>query len=726
MSLALKNNNPGNLRYAGQSGAVDNGGFAKFSDPDSGYLALMNDVRAKVTGATSTKLTPTSTLNDFVKVYAPPNENDTDQYVLNLANTLKKAPDTQLKEFQGRENELADAIAKNEDAEFYNKYIAKNSIALPQIEPKVQYNPSVDSKQQEEVQSKPKGIGGFLGGLYKGLVGGTVGAVENTGRNINTYGGGAVAYGLDKLLGTNKYNTFADATGSVGQKFGGMDDQGNVTNSLTQGLGGEGQRLATTPGQFAGDLVQTAALAIPGGNVGSLSGLAKVSKLAKTGAATGALSGAGNALSNDGGLVEIAKQTGVGALAGGVLGAASAPLIKTVPKEAGAIEKELSSYLGNIEGKTSSATSLKNLTGEINENPYLYGKGNEYTGIQDFAIKESLDNGVPLFQVEDLGNGRTALITSESIDVFESQIAKAKKLADDVVEQSEVKGTREPYIDADTGELVKPNAISIAELKQQVINEATNKAGDPITKNEIIESINNEFDKILRGYGNKNLSSRDVNALKNRMWETYRDNPTSASQKANKLMGQVFKTQTEKMIPDIKLQELNKQIMRYNDLIKYLEKLGKVKLGNNLGSQTSKLIKDYVAGKFVKGVANIFTGGVGGDLIEGAANLGYNKFQNSAAQRASQFPIGEKDLAGTIGKFTNPEVIKAKGILNQNSSLGRTQNNIQTTNSTKANLNIPNSIPQKDSAVSSLLKQLGKNSLRQGFINTTLQNTKKK
>lgn len=45
-SLAYENNNPGNLVYAGQSGATHgSGGFAKFPDYSTGYQALLNQIQ---------------------------------------------------------------------------------------------------------------------------------------------------------------------------------------------------------------------------------------------------------------------------------------------------------------------------------------------------------------------------------------------------------------------------------------------------------------------------------------------------------------------------------------------------------------------------------------------------------------------------------------------------------------------------------------------------------
>ncbi len=727
MSIALKNNNPGNLRYAGQQGATnDPSGFAKFDTPQSGYGALLNDVQSKVTGTSTTGLKPDNTLEDFAKVYAPPNENRTGEYVANLANHLGVAPNTKLSELQKRVPDLANAISKNEDNEFYNKHIGTTDPSIPSqtqsnnnqiVTP--QNNPLTSAQSQQNPQ--PVENKGLLKNIWGGLINATAGATENTGRNIASYGGAGVAKSLDALAGIVTGKGAGGITGKSYQDYvnqiAGNDNQGNITDSITQRLGGDNQRLATTPEQFAGDLIQTATLAVPGAETKGLSGLAKAKQLAKTGAIIGGVQGAGNAMSQNGSLGDIASQGAFGTIAGGILGSATSPFIKNAPKTAGDIEKSLTNYLGDIENKTSSAISLKNVTGDLNSNSYLYGGKNSYKNIQDFAIKESLDNGIPLFQPEDLGNGRIGLNTSDSIDFFETQIKNAKKLADDIVEKNRVSGSEVPYVDAMTGKLVKPNNVPIDELKTEMIEEASKQKVDPITKKEILSHIDTEFAKIQDAYGDTALSSTDINDLKNRMWETYRDNPTSASQKANKLMGQFFKTKTEGLIKDVKLNELNKQTMRYNDVITYLEKLGKVKLGNNLGSQTNKLIKDYVAGKFVKGAVNLFTGGAGGDLIEGVANLGMNKIQNRAAVKASSFPLNEGELATAKGQFTNPETIKARGLLNQKFS-NQSSRSKNAVSSIMNKGNISEIIPQSSKIVKGLLKRGVNNSIINKTVNT--------
>lgn len=113
--LAYVNNNPGNLRYIGQSGASQGeGGFARFESPEAGWQALVDDIKAKQTGNTRTGLGPDSTLKDLVYVYAPPSENDSDQYVQQIAKLLGVSTNTKISQISTRE--LAKVIAQKESS----------------------------------------------------------------------------------------------------------------------------------------------------------------------------------------------------------------------------------------------------------------------------------------------------------------------------------------------------------------------------------------------------------------------------------------------------------------------------------------------------------------------------------------------------------------------------------------------------------------------------------
>lgn len=110
-TVADRNNNPGNIRD------ISTGSFRKFNTPQEGYAALLNDLKAKQTGTTSTGVGPHSTLADFAKVYAPPGDNNNSaQYTANLANHMGVRPDAKLSELNL--GSWADAVAH---AEGYSK-----------------------------------------------------------------------------------------------------------------------------------------------------------------------------------------------------------------------------------------------------------------------------------------------------------------------------------------------------------------------------------------------------------------------------------------------------------------------------------------------------------------------------------------------------------------------------------------------------------------------------
>lgn len=85
--LAHRNNNPGNLRFAGQQGAAPgDAGFAAFNTPEEGYEALLRQVRKDQARGLP--------LGAFIAKYAPPAENDTALYIRQAAARLNVDPGT--------------------------------------------------------------------------------------------------------------------------------------------------------------------------------------------------------------------------------------------------------------------------------------------------------------------------------------------------------------------------------------------------------------------------------------------------------------------------------------------------------------------------------------------------------------------------------------------------------------------------------------------------------
>ena len=104
-TLAYANNNPGNLRYAGQPGASEGkGGFAKFDSPQAGAAALARQVALDVSRG--------NTLASFITKYAPPSENNTAEYITQVASATGIKPNQRLTESHVKS--LVKAVAKKE------------------------------------------------------------------------------------------------------------------------------------------------------------------------------------------------------------------------------------------------------------------------------------------------------------------------------------------------------------------------------------------------------------------------------------------------------------------------------------------------------------------------------------------------------------------------------------------------------------------------------------
>lgn len=102
-SLAYQNNNPGNIMFIGQPGAVlGAGGFAKWPTYDAGYQGLLNQIQANASSG--------MTLSQFVCHYAgcdlecskcPPGANDTSVYLNQLTSATGATADTRLTDIIG-------------------------------------------------------------------------------------------------------------------------------------------------------------------------------------------------------------------------------------------------------------------------------------------------------------------------------------------------------------------------------------------------------------------------------------------------------------------------------------------------------------------------------------------------------------------------------------------------------------------------------------------------
>lgn len=103
MTRAGRNNNPGNLRYAGQAGATgqDPQGFAIFATAHDGWNALYRQIELDASRG--------QTLKTFIYAYAPPTENSTANYLSFLMKKTGASADTPLSDIDTQN--LAEGVA---------------------------------------------------------------------------------------------------------------------------------------------------------------------------------------------------------------------------------------------------------------------------------------------------------------------------------------------------------------------------------------------------------------------------------------------------------------------------------------------------------------------------------------------------------------------------------------------------------------------------------------
>jgi hypothetical protein len=129
-SLAYQNNNPGNLRYAGQVGATQGaGGFAYFPSYDAGYQALENQITIQANQG--------QTLSQFINQYAPPTDNNnTSAYLQTLVNATGATPSTPLTNIIGSGGDtLTTSTGGSDSAGASNGTSDSSTIDLSSLDP---------------------------------------------------------------------------------------------------------------------------------------------------------------------------------------------------------------------------------------------------------------------------------------------------------------------------------------------------------------------------------------------------------------------------------------------------------------------------------------------------------------------------------------------------------------------------------------------------------------
>jgi hypothetical protein len=84
-TLSYRNNNPGNLRYVGQAGAMrGEGGFASYGSYSLGLAALIDQIQRNAVRGYDAAMRPVTTVEELIASWAPPSENDTAAYVASV------------------------------------------------------------------------------------------------------------------------------------------------------------------------------------------------------------------------------------------------------------------------------------------------------------------------------------------------------------------------------------------------------------------------------------------------------------------------------------------------------------------------------------------------------------------------------------------------------------------------------------------------------------------
>lgn len=134
-TLAVRNNNPGNLRYSAFE-TSNKDGFSTFNSLEEGFNALKEDVKIKQTGKSKTGIKGNSTLLQFFNVYAPAaDRNNPTAYASAVAKRLGVSIDTPIEKIPTED--LAREISRHEDINAFNLLFSGNKktiASLPSVE----------------------------------------------------------------------------------------------------------------------------------------------------------------------------------------------------------------------------------------------------------------------------------------------------------------------------------------------------------------------------------------------------------------------------------------------------------------------------------------------------------------------------------------------------------------------------------------------------------------
>lgn len=268
-NLPTTNNNPGDLRYAGQDTASQGqGGFASFPTAQQGYGALLNDLQAKINSH------PEHTLADFANQYAPSSDgNNSAQYAANLANQLKVSPNATIGSLSSNLGAFAEAVAKNEGYQSAPPQTAQpqpnDPASLDQASAQKYGAPfAADTTNDTPLSAAGKVLGNFIPSAFnfaKGVVNtlNPVNIVSNVAKGVQGFGDAATNFG-----GGNMVAGILPAAASLAKNIiapGASDASGNEQRSVGN-LGG------FTQGALFKGVLPEAAQGVVKGGLGAITG----------------------------------------------------------------------------------------------------------------------------------------------------------------------------------------------------------------------------------------------------------------------------------------------------------------------------------------------------------------------------------------------------------------------------------------------------------------------
>lgn len=261
-NIPTRLSNPGDLKFAGQSGATaDSTGFAKFSNPQAGMAALLNDIQHNINND------PNAPVADFIAKYAPQSENNTAQYLANLANKAHFRPDAKMRDIQPIIGQFADAISGNEGYQS----APPDSSNLPGVGflgAAVQSQFSAPQQQGQQspdpVQNNPFATSNPLQNIASGNEQANVdvakGALKGAGGFLMDIGGADLNPVVKNMIGNAGLTGAVQAARQATQPSNPAEEQGTQLSNLASGLipSGEGAGLVKTGLTEAKGLVSTA------------------------------------------------------------------------------------------------------------------------------------------------------------------------------------------------------------------------------------------------------------------------------------------------------------------------------------------------------------------------------------------------------------------------------------------------------------------------------------